>query len=164
MNVRFVVTCTVSGCTEAPEYKGWMETTQYERESFDVAPETYTFTCGKHKSLLTDRIPYDNPEGDLTLEDYQDRAQSTAVYPRDLRVGEYPVIKLGGEAGEVLNIYGKILRDGKDRSHLIFDELGDVLWYVTMVAYDFGWSLEDVATWNLEKLQQRAKEGTLKDR
>lgn len=38
-------------------------------------------------------------------------------------------------------------------------ELGDVLWYLTALATDYGFTLDDVARTNLDKLRKRYPEG-----
>jgi NTP pyrophosphatase (non-canonical NTP hydrolase) len=44
-------------------------------------------------------------------------------------------------------------------SEEIVDELGDVLWYVTMLANRMGSSLEEVMKSSIEKLEDRALNG-----
>lgn len=72
----------------------------------------------------------------------------------------YPALKLAGEAGEVTEKLGKIIRDkdgmisAEDRIELL-KELGDVLWYVNSLAVDFGSTLEEVMQINIAKLADR---------
>lgn len=76
------------------------------------------------------------------------------------------VLGLSDESGEVLAKFKKILRDkdGKltDEDKLeIAKELGDVLWYVSVVAHLLGYSMGDVAQMNLDKLASRKQRGML---
>jgi NTP pyrophosphatase (non-canonical NTP hydrolase) len=43
-------------------------------------------------------------------------------------------------------------------------ELGDVLWYIAVLAYDLGLSLDDIAEMNLKKLTSRKARGTITGR
>lgn len=65
-----------------------------------------------------------------------------------------------GEAGEVADIIKKHLCQGHDldRNELM-SELGDVLWYIAELCYVSGFSLEDVARRNIEKLKERYPDG-----
>lgn len=72
----------------------------------------------------------------------------------------YPALKLNGEAGEIAEKLGKILRDKNgimtdDDKHGLLLELGDVLWYITALATDLGFNLEDVAIANEKKVAYR---------
>jgi len=44
---------------------------------------------------------------------------------------------------------------------MVAKELGDVLWYVAMSAWEIGYSLEDIAVLNTEKLESRKKRGVI---
>lgn len=105
----------------------------------------------------------------MTLDEYQQAARSTALYPREVRV-LYPTLKLAGEAGEVAEKLGKLMRDeayvpGAELSRAQRDalsaELGDVLWYVANLAADLGLSLEEVGENNLAKLASRRARGVV---
>jgi NTP pyrophosphatase (non-canonical NTP hydrolase) len=101
----------------------------------------------------------------MDLNDYQQAARRTAIYAAHHRV-LYPALGLASEAGEVAGKIKKVLRDeGGDFARApmeaIKDELGDVLWYVAVLAGDLGLSLEEVAAANLSKLASRKERGQL---
>jgi NTP pyrophosphatase (non-canonical NTP hydrolase) len=104
----------------------------------------------------------------MKLTDYQAHAVALAKYPNQ---GEflgimYCALKLNGEAGEVAEKIGKVLRDDgsiltvEKREALIL-ELGDVLWYIAALSKELGVSLETVAEKNLLKLNSRKERGVL---
>lgn len=99
----------------------------------------------------------------MTLNEYQQQALETAIYPGRGQNLIYPALKLCGEAGEVAEKVGKALRDGApaDLRRLLVLELGDVLWYVAAMADEIGATLDEVAAANLTKLSSRAARGQL---
>lgn len=103
----------------------------------------------------------------MELNEYQKKALETALYTEKLKI-IYPALGLGNEAGEVMGKIKKWLRgddgDGvmsEERKEAIKGELGDVLWYLTMLAHDLNLSLDDVAKSNIDKLQSRKNRGVL---
>ena len=95
----------------------------------------------------------------MTFNEYQELAETTAVYPTSYTL-IYPALGLAGETGEVVEKVKKLVRD----SNMIADEkfaegikkeLGDVLWYVAILARDCGLKLDDIAQANYEKLKDR---------
>ena len=99
------------------------------------------------------------------LDMYQQVAKTTAIYPREQAI-IYPTLGLTGEAGEVANKVKKIIRDGTIENHEgliqeISSEIGDCLWYISVLADDIGVKLSDIANSNLEKLENRKKKGTI---
>ena len=99
----------------------------------------------------------------MKLNDYQISAESTAIYPKENSI-IYPALGLTGEAGEVADKVKKILRDCETNLFYrddIAKELGDVLWYVAVLARDLGYSLEEVAQMNLDKLEDRKNRNML---
>ena len=71
-----------------------------------------------------------------------------------------------GEAGEVQGKIKKIIRDDggyiSDENKIeIMKEAGDIMWYLSSLCDDIGFSLEDVANENIKKLKSRRDRGTL---
>lgn len=105
----------------------------------------------------------------ITLNEYQEMALETAIYPEEFKV-VYPTLGITGEAGEVSDKIKKLIRDkgykggwiesDKDREDIAL-ELGDVLWYVATLANDIGFTLEQVAMLNYFKLQKRKEQNKL---
>lgn len=101
--------------------------------------------------------------GRMSLNDYQTKAMSTAVYNMPLI---YPALKLNGEAGEVAEKVGKVIRDNdgvftNEKKAELAKEIGDVMWYCAALARDIGYTLEDIAEMNLNKLASRMERGVI---
>jgi NTP pyrophosphatase (non-canonical NTP hydrolase) len=101
----------------------------------------------------------------MQLDDFQQAARRTAIYTDRHRV-IYPALGLASEAGEVCGKIKKVLRDrGGDLDQApvaaLKDELGDVLWYVAVLAADLGLSLDEIAAHNLAKLASRQQRDRL---
>lgn len=67
---------------------------------------------------------------------------------------------IAGEAGEVADYVKKVVghRHPLDREKMA-KELGDVLWYLAVLAERFGYSLDQVAQMNVDKLRRRYPDG-----
>ena len=102
----------------------------------------------------------------MDFNDYQARAKKSDQHPRSGSIEEsyalptmtIPLLGLVGEAGELLAEYKKRLRrdKGYQLSNLrVQEELGDLLWYLSNVATKFDIPLDEVATYNLAKIEQR---------
>jgi len=101
----------------------------------------------------------------MGVNEYQRLAEVTVVYPNRLKV-IYPTIGLCGETGEVAEKVKKWLRDdggvsemSAERKELLKKELGDVMWYLAVLAKDLGLSLDEIARHNIEKLNDRKNRG-----
>lgn len=95
----------------------------------------------------------------MDLDTYQILAMKTAVFPQHMGV-LYCTLALNGEAGEVAEKVKKVIRDSEsqftpDKCKAIANELGDVLWYLANLADQVGYTLEEVAQFNLNKLYSR---------
>ena len=99
----------------------------------------------------------------MRLNDYQDEARKTAIYPIDDGL-TYTALGLCGEAGEVAEKIKKWIRgdNGISLKEDLLYELGDVLWYLSNLAFELNYTLEDVAKVNLDKLGVRMKNDTIK--
>jgi NTP pyrophosphatase (non-canonical NTP hydrolase) len=102
----------------------------------------------------------------MELNAYQAAAKTTAVYTSADQQLVCTVLGLNGEAGEVAEKIKKVIRDKNsvigDTDRLeIQKELGDVLWYLAVLADTLGLELESVAQMNLEKLRSRLRRGAI---
>jgi NTP pyrophosphatase (non-canonical NTP hydrolase) len=95
----------------------------------------------------------------MSLNAYQNLARRTRMPSAD---AIYSQLNLAGEVGELLGAIAKARRKQEPVSlDLVKKELGDVLWQVSAIADDFGFSLSDVAEHNIAKLLDRADRGVI---
>lgn len=104
----------------------------------------------------------------MTLNEYQNYALETAIFQGRGEFSGLMYLGLGmaGESGEVTDNLKKAWRDDAGaitpmRKDAIKAELGDVLWYVAVLAADLGLTLEDVGRYNRDKLRSRQKRGVI---
>lgn len=102
----------------------------------------------------------------MTFDEYQKKALRTAADPAKKNEFFHLVLGLVGESGEIAEKVKKLIRDQEsDLSKLdvadIEKELGDVLWYVAVLASFLDIPFEQVATKNINKLASRLERGTL---
>lgn len=107
----------------------------------------------------------------MTFDEYGTRAISTLT--SDHAYGDITpelmaqILGLVGESGEFAEKIKKIIRDkdgridDETRAELL-KELGDVLWYVNIVAHLLGSDISEVAKSNLEKVLSRKSRGVTK--
>lgn len=98
-----------------------------------------------------------------TFEDYEKIAMANEVWPKQYRY-MFPALGIAGEAGEVAEKVKKIIRDKDGKFNVtdeleIVKELGDVLWYLTAMAHDLGYTLLEVAEENIQKIKSRRERG-----
>ena len=76
---------------------------------------------------------------------------------------DYAVLGLVGEVGELFGLMAKAVRDGRkfDHEQNVKKELGDILWFVSAIAEDNGFTLEEIARSNINKLQDRKSRNVL---
>jgi NTP pyrophosphatase (non-canonical NTP hydrolase) len=107
-----------------------------------------------------------NTHMSYTFKEYQKESSRTAIYPN--RGNNLPYVTLGlvGEAGEIAEKVKKIIRDrggeiDDEQKDLLKKELGDVLWYLAQISYELGFTIEDTALLNIEKLASRKERDKL---
>ena len=103
----------------------------------------------------------------LTAKDMRDMIDMYSQFVEDKMItkGRERLIEnalgLTGEAGEVSEKIKKLFRDNKIDDDAVLKELGDVLFYTVALSNIFGGSLIKIIELNMEKLNERVKNGTL---
>lgn len=113
----------------------------------------------------------------MTLNEYQEKAMTTCMSSSENF--SYMFLNLVGEVGEFASKVAKAIRKGfvqicKNRLSRIGDtdmlyaqeeelkkEAGDVLWQLSGLCSVMGWTLEEIAQMNLDKLAARKAIGTI---
>ena len=104
----------------------------------------------------------------MKLNEYQEKAMSTAAYPSEYEI-VYCTLGINGEAGEIAEKIKKIIRDkngeySEEDKRLIALEIGDVMWYCANLANNIGYSFSEVAQMNVDKLESRKRRGAHPDK
>lgn len=99
---------------------------------------------------------------EVEIDEYIQFVKGMKVYPERHAI-IYPTLGIVGEGGEIAEKVKKWLRGDRelDKRELV-KEAGDVLWYITSLADDLGYSLRDVMEINMEKLTSRKERGVQK--
>jgi NTP pyrophosphatase (non-canonical NTP hydrolase) len=103
----------------------------------------------------------------LTAKDMKDMIDMYSQFVEDKMItkGRERLIEnalgLTGEAGEVSEKIKKLFRDNKIDEGAVLKELGDVLFYTVALSNIFGGSLIKIIELNMEKLNERVKNGTI---
>lgn len=102
----------------------------------------------------------------MQFNEYQQTIGQFAIYP-DANTSSptelsYLALGLGGESGEVLEKVKKYIRDGVLVRDDTAKEIGDVLWYMSRLAGAIGYTMDDIAQMNIDKLTDRQKRGVIK--
>lgn len=94
------------------------------------------------------------------LNDYQAAALSFRLESAN---EQYAIENLAGEVGELFSLRAKAIRDGRkfDYEQNVKKELGDILWCLSAVSADNGFTLSDIANSNINKLEERTKKNTI---
>jgi len=98
----------------------------------------------------------------VTTTDYEQFVLSNwrGTEPGSLREAYIMATGLGGETGEVLEWLKKDMRDGGRSPIALQLELGDVLYYLTRLGLEYGFTLTSIMDANKEKLDARRTTGS----
>lgn len=103
----------------------------------------------------------------VSFDEYQAGALTTAKSNNDeFKDLMHWALGVTGEAGEIAEKFKKIIRDkdgeisDSDKAELS-KEIGDVLWYLAVLAHQLGLSFDEIAKDNLEKLKSRKERGVI---
>jgi len=96
-----------------------------------------------------------------TMDGYQQAAVRTAPKDKDFnQLIDLCALGITGEGGEVADHVKKILHHGHEVNETeIIKELGDIMWYIANMAICLGYTLDEVAAINIDKLQKRYPKG-----
>lgn len=96
----------------------------------------------------------------MNFEEYQQKAWAYALDTSKNPL--YLFANLAGEVGELSSLVAKSVRDKHDLdADKFIKEAGDVLWMLSAVCTYYGLSLDEVATTNLKKLEERKLKNTI---
>ena len=90
----------------------------------------------------------------MDLQEYVDQAAATDGFESDERAIQVALFGIAGEAGEVVSVAKKFFREGGPLPGLgnrVSEELGDLLWYIALLARRLGLDLNTIAQQNLNK-------------
>lgn len=105
----------------------------------------------------------------MELNSYQKKALSTCLNNPEETIQMLRIrlaFGIAGEAGEIAEKFKKVLRDKQavfapEDKEAIAKELGDVLWYIAVLAEKMGFDLADIAAMNIAKLADRQARGAI---
>lgn len=92
--------------------------------------------------------------------EYQQKALRTAGEKAREDLVLNGALGLSGESGEVADHIKKVRFQGHPLdTKVLANELGDIMWYVAIMAEGLGYSLDDIMEMNVEKLKKRYPNG-----
>lgn len=103
----------------------------------------------------------------MNLNEYQQFTINSAFFTENKNIDflSYLTIGISGESGELANKVKKIYRDkrgivdNEDKEHLAL-ELGDIIWYISVLAKKLGFTIDELLQMNVDKINRRIKNKT----
>lgn len=128
------IDCTIPDA----EIKGGIKMSEYQEEALRTANKMSTIFLMQH--VISDCE--ENPDSDKV------------AWMLEGALG------LSGEVGEVVDILKKSIFQGHPLDvRKVALELGDVMWYLALLAHSIGYNLDEVTKMNIEKLKNRYPNG-----
>ncbi len=97
----------------------------------------------------------------MTIQQYQEEVKRTVnnSLTKEEKIKNF-CFGLGGETGELLDLFKKHFYHGHTFDEIaIKKEIGDILWYVSNIANEYNFKLDEIMELNIEKLKQRYPNG-----
>lgn len=101
----------------------------------------------------------------MQMNEYQKAAARTInqkLYPE--QKANHALHGMTGEIGEIHSLYQKVYQGHVIEYIHLKKELGDLLWFIAEYCTAMGWTLDDVAQMNIDKLKARYPEGFSEDK
>lgn len=96
----------------------------------------------------------------MTFDEYQELASRTinkALTDTDKEA--HALLGLASETGELLGLYQKSMQGHEFNDEHMLKECGDILWMLAELLTTKGYTLDDVARMNIDKLKARYPDG-----
>ena len=95
----------------------------------------------------------------MNMNEYQEEARRTQRTDLPLwALREHALFGLSSEVGEVSGLHQKVHQGHPMDEAALRLEIGDVLWFVAELCDCYGWSMDDIAAANIQKLRVRYKD------
>ena len=107
----------------------------------------------------------DGAEDGMTMNAYQKLAARTINHDlNDNEMMYHALHGMVGEIGEINSMYQKLYQGYLiDEDHMK-KEIGDLMWFVAEFCTSHGWTLDEIATMNIDKLKARYPDGFTEER
>lgn len=103
----------------------------------------------------------------MEFDEYQHLSQRTNKYQAGFEKRVCCALGIASEAGEVAGKVDKCIRKNHntdftdEQKKEIAKEMGDVLWFLTGLADELGYTLKEIAQMNIDKLADREKRNVI---
>ena len=96
----------------------------------------------------------------MDIAEYTKEVRRTCSIQNEKELLTLTALGIAGEAGEVVDIVKKVLYHAHELEiSSLSKEVGDLLWYITLLCDTVGLTLDDVMQMNVEKLRKRYPDG-----